>query len=89
MSNADSCKMIQVVWLQLTGGYCVICFITLVCSRYYYPVVFDPSGQTVCFTGIWSLLVTHVASVHPSAQFGEYNARAYPDIAIFLPADCW
>lgn len=45
MSNAESCKMIKVVWLQLTAGYCVICIITLVCSRYYNPVVFEPIGR--------------------------------------------
>lgn len=74
MSNAESCKMNQVVWLQLTAAYCVICII-IVCSiiDYYNLAIFEPRGRTdsLCLLlSLWSLLMTHVASVHSPALFG-------------------
>lgn len=59
MSNADSCKRNQVVWLQLTAAYCVICII-IVCSR---DIWAQRQDSCVCFSRFEMCGWRHVASL--------------------------
>lgn len=84
MSNVESCKMIQVVWLQLTAAYCVISII-IVCSRYYNTVISEPRGRTDSVSASHALKfagdTSHVASVHTSVLFGlKYKSRSCPGL---------
>ncbi len=59
MSNVESCKMNQVVWLQLTAAYCVMCII-IVCSR---DIWAQRQDSCVCFSRAEVCQWRHVASL--------------------------